>query len=252
MGRQVEVPLFSQRVMSLVPSQTELLIDLGLGDRLVGRTKFCIHPAAQVNEVPIVGGTKKLHIDRIADLKPDLIIGNKEENDEDQIRELATRFPIWMSDVYHLDDAIEMIRSIGKLVQLDKQAESLANDIRSSFKKLDGLMYGRVAYLIWESPMMAVGPNTFIHDMLNRLGLTNAVEEVRYPELSNDELCALHPDYLFLSSEPFPYKEKHIRRYNEVLPDAKIMLVDGEMFSWYGSRLLKSVDYFRQLKSSLY
>ena len=251
MGREVAVPSFPQRIVSLVPSQTELLIDLGLGDRLVGRTKFCIHPKAEVKDIPIVGGTKNVNISRIADLKPDLIIGNKEENDQAQIKALAAKYAVWMSDIIDLDDALGMIADLGRLLKVEKHAIAMAAQVRDGFESLDKKVSGSVVYLIWDKPIMAVGSATFIDDMISRVGLTNLITTPRYPELTLDQLQQLAPDYLFLSSEPFPYNAGHIKAYEERLPTTKVILVDGEMFSWYGSRLLKSVDYFRALSEEV-
>ncbi|MEQ9297995.1 MAG: helical backbone metal receptor [Cyclobacteriaceae bacterium] len=251
MGREVEVPLAPQRIISLVPSQTELLLDLGLGERLVGRTKFCIHPVDVVRNIAIIGGTKKLNMDRIHELQPDLIIGNKEENKEGQIIELSAKYPVWMSDIYDLSDALEMIRDLGSLLAVEAQADAMAAEISDGFEGLGKMISGSVVYLIWDKPIMAVGPNTFINDMIRGLGLSNAVTKNRYPDLSISSLQDLNPDFLFLSSEPFPYKDKHIKTYQKLLPTTKVILVDGEMFSWYGSRLLKSVDYFRELRNTL-
>lgn len=245
------MPLSPQRIISLVPSQTELLLDLGLERRLAGRTKFCIHPVDAVRDIAIVGGTKKLILDRIHELQPDLIIGNREENEEGQIIELSSKYPVWMSDIYSLEDALKMIRDLGGLLAVEPQGATMADEIGTGFEGLDELTSGSAVYLIWDKPIMAVGSDAFIHDMIGRLGLTNAVTKTRYPELSILSLQDLNPDFLFLSSEPFPYKDKHIKTYQKLLPNTKVILVDGEMFSWYGSRLLKSVDYFRTLAKQL-
>ncbi len=251
MGRKVNVPLAPERIISLVPSQTELLIDLGVGDRLLGRTKFCIHPKVAVKDIPIVGGTKNVNIAIISELKPDLIIGNKEENDKAQIMELSSKYPVWLSDISGLDDALGMIRDLGMLLKVEEQASTMVAKIHDGFEGLDKMISGSVVYLIWDKPIMAVGSATFIDDMMSRVGLTNLITSSRYPELTPVRLQELAPDYLFLSSEPFPYKEKHIKAYEKLIPNTKMMLVDGEMFSWYGSRLLKSVAYFKGLVSQL-
>lgn len=247
MGRDVNVPSFPQRIVSLVPSQTELLIDLGLADRLVGRTKFCFHPKKEVANIPVVGGTKKVNLERIFALQPDLIIGNKEENDKAQINELSAKYPVWMSDIYTLNDAIRMVVEMGELLNVEGRAVTTADKIRRGFESLDQVVSGSVVYLIWDQPIMAVGSETFIHDMISRVRLTNLITQPRYPELTPERLQEINPEYLFLSSEPFPYKDRHIKIYEELLPNTKVLLVDGEMFSWYGSRLLKSVDYFKRL-----
>lgn len=249
MGRQISVGKLPGRIISLVPSQTELLFDLGLKDEVVGITKFCIHPREMFLSKTKVGGTKKLDLQKIRDLRPDLIIGNKEENDQHQILELMKEFPVWMSDIYDLNDALEMIRAIGGLCGKEETAEKIAMAIKNGFDKIStGSFEGlRVAYFIWKDPWMLAGKNTFISNILNRAGLCNATELERYPELSSDQIAYLKPDLIFLSTEPYPFKDQHIAELKKICPDAKIRLVDGEMFSWYGSRLLHTPDYLRSI-----
>lgn len=247
MGRCVLVPKQPKRIISLVPSQTELLYDLGLRDELVGLTKFCIHPKGLKKEKTIVGGTKTYKLDVIRSLKPDLIIGNKEENDQQAIEVLADNYPVWMSDIADLSDAKEMITQIGGLVDKQKEAQVYLSQIEAAFNQLSPNRNERVVYLIWHEPTMSAGTETFIADMLRYCGFKNLIVKARYPELSQKELKELAPDRLLLSSEPFPFKEKHIKYYQQLLPNTKVQLVDGEMFSWYGSRLLKATSYFKTL-----
>lgn len=251
MGRNLMAPDSARRIVSTVPSQTELLFDLGLGDRLVGRTKFCIHPKERVGEIPIIGGTKNLHIPQIKELNPDLIIGNKEENEQDQILSLAAELPVWMSDVQTWDDGVNMILELSNLLGVRdrgiKWAEKL-NESKLDYTIPDRIKSSRVLYLIWHDPIMAVGKNTYIDHMLSTFGVRNALSNYnRYPELSEEEICEIAPTHIFLSSEPFPFKEKHIPQYQRICPGAVITIIDGELFSWYGSRMLKSIDYFRKL-----
>ena len=248
MGRSVNVPEFPQRIISIVPSQTELLYDLGLDNEVVGITKFCIHPEDWRKSKIIVGGTKQVHFDLIDELKPDLIIGNKEENKEGFIKQLSEKYPVWMSDVFTLDDALEMIEMIGDITGRSRNAEGIVVDVLAAFEEIKELPNkGSVVYLIWNDPIMAVGKSAFINDMLKKAGFDNALSEHRYPELSIERLIELKPDQLLLSSEPFPFKEKHLAYFSKALPKTKISIVDGEMFSWYGSRLIKSAEYFKGL-----
>lgn len=248
MGRQISVNRSPKRIISLVPSQTELLFDLGLEPEVVGITKFCIHPREMFVSKVKVGGTKKLDLQRIRDLHPDLIIGNKEENDQLQIQELMNEFPVWMSDIYNLNDALEMIRAIGSLCEKEMNAQKIAQDIEMRFEGLKGIHAGKkVAYFIWKGPWMLAGKNTFISNILNYAGILNAIELERYPELSSEQIADLKPDWIFLSSEPYPFKDQHIIEMKEICPDAEIRLVDGEMFSWYGSRLLHTPGYLQSM-----
>jgi len=236
-----------QRIVSLVPSQTELLFDLGLGERVVGITKFCIHPKEWFKGKARVGGTKNFSLEAIDQLNPDLVMGNKEENDEERIIQLSKKYPVWMSDIVDLPSAMGMIAQVGGIVDASGRADQLIQEIESRFKSIKKFERQKTLYLIWRKPWMAAGKNTFIDAMLSKVGLTNGVEAGRYPELTIEQIKDLSPELILLSSEPYPFKEKHIHELSVLLPTAKIVLVDGEMFSWYGSRLLKAPDYFSSL-----
>ena len=254
MNRAVEINFPPKRIVSLVPSQTELLYDLGLSNEVVGQTLFCIHPDNMHQSKARVGGTKKINFQSIAALNPDLIIGNKEENDQTQIEELMKHYPVWMSDINTLDEALEMIDSVGVLVGKEQEASNIFFQIQEKFNSLSAISNNvSTAYLIWCEPYMAAGHDTFINDMLKRCGFQNVfdTETSRYPEINTTLLQQAHPKLIFLSSEPYPFKQKHIEELNVICPDAKVILVDGELFSWYGSRLLKSIEYFIQLKHDI-
>ena len=247
MGRTVQVPDHPQRIISLVPSQTELLYDLGLGERVVGITKFCVHPETWFKTKHRVGGTKKVDMDKVRALKPDLIIGNKEENERKDIEALEKEFPVWMSDVRSLHHAAHMILHVGAMTGSEKKAEQIVRDIAQAFEGLKPMEQPlTAAYLIWREPFMVAGHGTFINDMLMRCGLQNVFDEgdARYPEVTPQELAESDPDIILLSSEPYPFKEKHIQELNMICPGTPVRIVDGEMFSWYGSRLLRSPAYF--------
>jgi ABC-type Fe3+-hydroxamate transport system substrate-binding protein len=249
MHQQITLPNGSpRRIISLVPSQTELLYDLGLGDRVVGITKFCVHPSVWFQSKPRIGGTKTLDFEKISALEPDLIIGNKEENEVNQITDLATKYPVWMSDITTFSDALTMIQMLGEVLGVSERANALNAQITAAFSRLPLVnplkRRPRVAYFIWKKPWMVAGNGTFIHEMLGMAGFENAFEHLtRYPEVDLTQLTALGLDYVFLSSEPYPFSEKHFAVIQAHCPKAKIMLVDGEMYSWYGSRLLKAADY---------
>lgn len=249
MGRSIVVPNCPQRIVSLVPSQSELLFYLGLDAEVVGITKFCIHPKEWHQSKTKVGGTKKLHLKKIISLQPDLIIANKEENTQAEIEYLAQFFPVWISDINTIDDGNRMILMIGDLVGKVALASALVKDIQQGFYLLSKLKNsGSTAYFIWRKPWMVVAKETFIHDVLTKLGFRNVFEnQIRYPEINIDELKALNPNYIFLSSEPYPFKQSHIEELQSELPFSKILLVDGEMFSWYGSRMKIAIPYFIKL-----
>ncbi|GAC1376298.1 MAG: helical backbone metal receptor [Hymenobacter sp.] len=249
MGRQVAVPFPPQRIISLVPSQTELLFDLGLAEKVVGVTKFCLHPAEARTKATVIGGTKNFNFEKIAALKPDLVIGNKEENYQSGISQLAANYPVWLSDVSNLPEGLDMIRRVGFIAGNKAGAERLAAEIDASFATLK---VNRppipVAYFIWRKPYMVAATGTFIDDMLCRAGFTNAfAHHSRYPEITAAQLAAVAPQRILLSSEPYPFGTKHLAEFQEICPAARIEIVDGEMFSWYGSRLRKSAAYFGSL-----
>ena len=252
-GRKVEFAGNVHRIVSVVPSQTELLADLDLEEEVVGITKFCIHPDKWFRNKKRVGGTKDLNLDIIRSLKPDLILANKEENTREQLEALQNDFPVWISDIQKLEDALMMIHSVGVLTNKEYNAALLAEEITNNFAKLPPTHnLKKAVYLIWHQPMMIAGGDTFINDMLKYAEFENvAASRKRYPVLTNEEVNSLHPQYILLSSEPFPFKEKHLVEYAALFPEAEIMLVDGEFFSWYGSRLKDAPDYFRYLSGSL-
>ncbi len=262
LGREVfietKLPL---KIISLVPSQTELLFDLGLNAEIIGITKFCVHPKEKVALKEKIGGTKNLNIAKIKSLNPTLIIANKEENKKEQIEELAKLFPVWISDVTDFSSALEMILSVGKMTGREKEAETLSNKISQNFVRFAPLPAGRqglrdkksAAYFIWKKPLMVAGNRTFINDMMMRCGFQNCFQNLNrhYPEITAEQLQQAMPQIILLSSEPYPFQEKHISAFQKICPEAKIILVDGELFSWYGSRLLQAPDYFRKLAESL-
>jgi len=255
LGREVKVDTNSpQRIISLVPSQTELLFDLGLDEEIVGITKFCIHPENKVRQKTKTGGTKKLNIEKIKSLHPTLIIANKEENTKEQVEELAKSFPVWISDVTDLPGVLEMILSVGKMTGKKREAEELSREISENIARLAPLRETKsAAYFIWKKPLMVAGKGTFINDMMKRCGFQNCFQNLdgHYPEISAEQLKQAKPELVLLSSEPYPFKEKHLSEFQKICPEAKVILVDGEIFSWYGSRLLQAPEYFRKLAEKL-
>lgn len=253
LGREIEIAQVPKRIISLVPSQTELLFDLGLDEEVAGITKFCVHPSHWHKTKTWVGGTKQLHLDKIAALQPDLILANKEENTREHIEELAKRFPVWVSDVNTLNDALLMMKAIGDITGTSSKAGHIINQVKLDFDQLP-VTNTRIqtCYLIWKDPYIAVGSDTFINDMLQHAGFENMLEhQKRYPLVTIEQLQAINCQLLMLSSEPFPFRQKHMDELQPIFANTKIILTDGEMFSWYGSRLLKAPAYFRQLQNQV-
>jgi ABC-type Fe3+-hydroxamate transport system substrate-binding protein len=244
-----------QRIISLVPSQSELLYSLGLDKEVVGITKFCVHPQQWFKTKTRVGGTKNINIDLIKKLHPDLIIANKEENVKEQIEELAKEFTVWVTDVNSVEDAFLMIKDVGELTYKNIEATKLITQISRKFSNLQTNMPQNQSgnelkgcYLIWQDPYMTIGGDTFINDMMKHCGLQNLFKnQTRYPEITLEELKTANCQLILLSSEPYPFNQKHLDELHKLLPGKKIFLVDGEMFSWYGSRLILAPEYFKTI-----
>jgi len=254
-NHQFELSATPKRIISLVPSQTELLYDFVLEQEVVGITKFCIHPNSWFKSKNRVGGTKTVDFEKIAALQPDLIIANKEENTQSEIEELQKRYPVYTSDISNLEESLQMIQQIGKITAKENESNKIVEKIQVEFKRIKPFSgeKNKVLYLIWKDPYMSINQHTFINDMLKLCGFQNLIDgDIGYPELTEKEISELNPDVILLSSEPYPFKEKHIAELQNICQKAKIMLVDGEYFSWYGSRLLGSPDYFIKLLNSFY
>ena len=237
------------KIISLVPSITETLFDFGLTTtEVIGRTKFCIHPSDLIKEVEIIGGTKNLNIAKIKSLKPDLIIANKEENEKLQVEELMKDFEVWVTDIATLEDNRDFIAELGIRLNKENLAEKFNKKINSIFNDVKSAHPKKVAYLIWKNPYMTIGSDTFINDVLIKIGFENLFKtQKRYPEVSVKDLK--EADFIFLSSEPYPFQQKHIEELQRELPNKEIVLVDGEAFSWFGTHLMKKDDYLKELSS---
>lgn len=248
LNRKINLLAVPRRIVSLVPSQTELLVDLGLKELLAGITKFCVHPEDLKSEITVVGGTKKVHFDKIAVLKPHLIICNKEENISEMISVLEKLAPVWVSDIATIDDCLEMIQQLGALLNVSEKAEEIISNIiseKEDFKKfMANKPLKKVGYLIWKNPYMAAGKDTFIHSLLEENNFQNIIAETRYPEISLEQLK--EADLILLSSEPYPFKEKDVLELREKV-NTNVQRVNGEYFSWYGSRLQMAFWYFKTL-----
>ena len=253
--REIILPLPPKRIISLVPSQTEFLFDLGLEDEVIGITKFCKHPEKWFRNKTRIGGTKTVKIDLIASLKPDLIIANKEENVQDQITALEKIAPVWISDISTVIEAYQMMNSLGELTGKLLEATTLVMHIQNELAVITRLQKRpyRTAYLIWKDPYMSAGSDTFINDMMLLSGFENVLmDQTRYPVITIEELKARNTELVLLSSEPYPFKQKHMDEIQKALPNAKIHLVDGEIFSWYGTRMQYAGGYIKKLLNDLY
>ena len=254
-GNQHQFKNYPQRIVSLVPSQTELLYDLNLDDEIVGITKFCVHPDHYLKTKVVVGGTKQVHFDKIKALQPDIIIANKEENSLEIVTELSKICPVWVTNVNNLYDNLQMITDFGRLFNKQLLAQTLVDKIceaQIDFENFIGIKPQlKVAYFIWANPYMVAANLTFINELLTLNKCTNVFKHLnRYPEINLEQLTQAKPDCIFLSSEPYPFKGKQeleIRKYT----NATIIYVDGEFFSWHGSRILKAFEYFKTVREKI-
>ncbi|MBI1305609.1 MAG: ABC transporter substrate-binding protein [Bacteroidetes bacterium] len=249
LGEEIELKSVPERIISLVPSQTELLYDLGV--KPLAQTIFCIHPKSEFKTAQKIGGTKKLNISKIKSLQPDLIIGNKEENVREQIEELRSIAPVWMSDVNSVSGGVEMIRSVAQMVGKEAESKEMISRIESGINRLitEKPKTKSCIYLIWNQPMMAVGTETYINDVLRLGGFENRIQVSRYPEISDAEIAQLNPDEILLSTEPFPFKEEHVAEFQKRFLASKVRLIDAEIISWYGSRMKSLPDYLLEFRS---
>lgn len=255
-GRVFELEETPKRIISLVPSQTELLVDLGLEKSIVGVTKFCIHPTYLKQDKKIVGGTKNINIEKIKALKPDIILCNKEENTKEIVQFCMQITSTHVSDIYSINDVFELINQYGDIFSCKTKSSEIKEEINfklNSFQKfIKGKNVKRVAYFIWKKPWMVVGNNTFINHVLQLNKFANVYQtKERYPEIDIQKAKNENIELILLSSEPYPFKGKHILELQEKFKTSKVILVDGEMFSWYGSRLLKAFDYFKTLHQKI-
>jgi ABC-type Fe3+-hydroxamate transport system substrate-binding protein len=246
-----------KRIISLVPSQTELLFELGLEDRLIGITKFCVHPYHLKSKIKMVGGTKKVHFEKIKLLKPDIIICNKEENTIEIVEELSKICPVWVTNIITIEDNFQMISDFGQLfncrTEAQKWNDKLAFGLNNFKNFVKNIPNKKVAYFIWKNPYMVAGADNFINELLKLNHFENIYHNKgRYPEIELKQLrFDGDPEIIFLSSEPFPFKREDGYEIEQYTNKAPTFIVDGEMFSWYGSRLLKAFEYFKILHENI-
>ena len=250
LNRKIVLKSAPKRIVSLVPSQTELLVDLGLENALVGITKFCVHPSFLRETKTIVGGTKKVNYAKIIQLRPDIIICNKEENTKEMVIELEKIAPVWVSNIFTIDDNLKMIEQLGQLFDKEKKAWQIISTIQAErdkfLKDVCKRPVKKAAYLIWKNPYLLAGKNTFINELLSLNRFENIISQPtsRYPETTIKQLQ--EADVILLSTEPYPFKQKDVVELIQITK-RKVVLVNGEFFSWYGSRLIKAFEYFKTI-----
>lgn len=247
-------PQLFERIVCTVPSITELLFDLGFEEKVVGITKFCLHPSAWYKNKTRVGGTKNLDLKKIKSIAPTLVISNKEENLKNEVEEIATYTTVLVTDINSVTQTNELIDLLSYAPKTKEKSDLIKQKIKSGLEVSPLSTPLDVVYLIWNNPYMTVGTDTYIHHMLNKVGCKNSIsrhqQKLRYPVLSEQDIINLQPKLILLSSEPFPFNEKHVveieKRFS--IPTIK---VDGEMFSWYGSRLQFFNNHWSALKHKI-
>lgn len=233
-----------KRIVSLVPSLTEFLLELGFEKRVVGRTLYCERPVDLVESITVVGGTKKISVKKVLELKPDLVLAQKEENDRAQVEEIAQTIPCVVSEIDSVDSFISYVADFASLFD-EPQIQEFYSEImnlRDQCQKSDR-KYSRCLYFIWKEPWMVAGKGTYIDSVMNLAGFENAVSDSRYPVLSWEEIEELNPDLILLSSEPYSFDESHMQCFQSKFSQARIELVDGRLFSWYGTATLEFIKF---------
>ena len=231
-----------KRIVSLCPSLTETVFALGAGERLVGRTKFCIRPhGRELEAVPKIGGTKTPDLNAIRDLWPDCVFAVKEENMPHHLEKIATFTDAVVYDVKNVKSALNMIRSLQTILRVES---ALADVVAENWETVRGIMSGKAACLVWKNPYMVAGGDTYIHSVMTHLGLENVfAERTRYPEVAEVELGAA--ELLLLPTEPYPFRDVHVRELDEKHPNVRKAIVDGQMMTWYGARMVSAAGYFK-------
>ncbi|WP_164219771.1 helical backbone metal receptor [Virgibacillus sp. YIM 98842] len=248
LGREVEFAYPPKRIISIVPGITDILYSLELENEIVGRTRYCIYPKEKVAQAKTIGGTKKVKFDQIRELNPALIIAEKEENTKEIVEQLEKEFPVYVCEIQTVDDTFKIIEDLGTITDRRVESEKLQSEIATAIQSLPSGHGKKYAYIIWQNPYMAAGSDTYITSLLDKMGFTNAFADYdgRYPEVTEEDFRNADLDYIFLATEPFPFREKHIQQFSKLFPDVTVMSLDGEMF-WYGPRMIEAAPYFNRV-----
>ncbi|MDV7185984.1 helical backbone metal receptor [Lutibacter sp. TH_r2] len=256
-GREILLKSTPKKIVSLVPSQTELLYDLALENEIIGITNFCVHPFNLKSTKVIVGGTKKVDYEKIKELKPDFILCNKEENSYEMLPELEKIAPTYFSDVNTIQDSIDLILHLGSILNRRTESDNMAHKIEyklADFKEyMKNKPIRKVAYFIWANPWMVAGNDTYINEILKLNKFDNIYGHMsRYPKINIEKIrWEGDPDVLIFSSEPYKFEDKHAMEIGSFTNRSITVFGDGEMFSWFGSRMLLAFDYFKELHKKL-
>ena len=253
LGRRVELVTPPHRIVSLVPSLTELVCSLGRADRLVGVTRYCVEPAEVVAALPAVGGTKNPDLRRIVGLRPELVLANAEENRREDFQALVDAgVTVWVSFPTTLETAAASIVGVGEAIDARNQAGALAAGIAAARTGTGGQV--RVFCPIWRKAWMSFNRDTYAHDLLRCAGGDNvcAGEAQRYPTVDLEAVAGADPEVILLPSEPYPFTERHLEYLRPLaqtaaLRNRRVHLIDGKTLSWYGPRTVPALALLRRL-----
>lgn len=257
MARDLSTLSNPRRLVSLVPSTTETVHALSAGDRLVGVTRFCVHPPEARKRARVIGGTKSPDLGRILALEPDLVLANQEENRKEDVERLEERVPVLVAYPRDVSQAIADIRALGALLGVPERTFALVSDIERARRAMrESARPFRYLYFVWRRPYMVAARGTFIASLLAEAGGINVApaDRGRYPEVQAGDVESSNADVLLLSSEPFPFREEHASELRSALAGdlrERILLVDGELLSWHGARLRDGVPYLARLSERI-
>jgi ABC-type Fe3+-hydroxamate transport system substrate-binding protein len=238
------------RIVSLVPSLTEALFAFGVGEKVVGRTRYCLWPPRAVGKIPTVGGTKKIDVRRVLELEPDLVVAIKEENSRENVEKLEeSGVPVFVGAPENVEGAIELLRELAERVEAPRAAavldsiERVYGRLRNSAGRTKAR---RVFVPIWKNPYMSVGSDTYVHDVLKTCGGENICGDVtRYPVVTLEEIEAAQPEVVLLPDEPYPFSAEDLPEFYSLdipaVREDRIQLVDGKLLTWYGPRMASSL-----------
>ena len=258
LGFKVDLESPPARIVSLVPSWTETLFALGLGERVVGATKFCVEPAERVESLRKVGGTKNPDLRTIATLAPDLVIANAEENRREDVERMRSqRFPVLVTYPRTVPAAVESLLRIGRVAGCEAEADAMAREITRTVSEVEAdvgvwaKLRLRAFCPIWKKPWMAFNADTYAHDVLRMMGFNNvyAASGKRYPATTLDEAIELRPDVVLLPDEPYEFSDKDVDELRTVLPPGlarRVLTVSGRDLHWYGVHMVSGLKSLAQ------
>jgi len=275
-GRELLFIRPPRRIVSLVPSDTLNVFALGAGDRLVGRTRYCVAPE-QAQQVPVVGGTKDVDVDAVARLEPDLVLANQEENSRPHVERLAQlQLPVFVAFPRRVGEGLAHLARLARILGVEDASRQLLRRGLATLRALEADPRPPLAAFvpIWMEPLMTVHQDTFIHDALALAGGRNVFadrerryplqadvgeatprpaggRDTRYPRVTLDEVAARSPQLVLLPDEPHPFSEADARVFRERLPGAKVAFCSGRDLSWYGAQSVDGLERLRALVDSL-